>query len=128
VAVITTGATAGSTGVEHHEKDVKFDLDPFQNESSDTHEHEHGQEGTKGVRRRDGNCKSNRDKSPSSDDSGDTIEEPDLTDRFDQQGRPKDENPLAAKMDEITAGRGAASRLFHSFADNVFFFSSHSRI
>jgi hypothetical protein len=118
-------AIAESTGVEHHEKGVKFDLDPPQSESSGAHGHEYGENGTKDVRRRHGRRQNNRDrsrhdKSPSSDDSSDTIEEPDLTDRFDEQGRPRGEDALAA-------GRGATGRRFHSFMGSVFFPSFHSR-
>jgi len=124
-------AAADVAAAEHHEKTVKFDLDPFRSESYDKHGHEHGDYGARDVRRHDGNRKgdrSRRDKSPSSDDSGDTIEEPDLTDRFDEQGRPKGEDPLTAKIEEIIAGQGAAGRLFHSFAGDLFSFSSHSRV
>jgi len=118
-------AAAESTGAGHHEKGVKFDLNPLQSESSGAHGHEHEENGTKDVRRlhdrRENNRnRSRRDKSPPSDESSDTIEDPDLIDRFDEQGRPKNEDPLAA-------GRGEPGRLFHSFMGNVFFPSFHSR-
>lgn len=44
----------------------------------------------------------------------------DLPERFDENGRKKPEDPMADKLDEILAGKGAAGRLFSNFAQGIF--------
>lgn len=104
------GAGAGAAAAEHeHEHRVKFDPEP--------HVLEDGARDRSRSRERARNHQSSssssrherREHSPTeSSDSGDTIEEPDLADRFDEHGNRRDgeEDPLARKIGEIIAGHG----------------------
>jgi len=103
-------------GPEHH---VTFDLHPHvaqerQREREREQHHSHGHDGAHDRDRR-------RDPSPtSSTDSGDTIEEPNLSDRFDEHGNRRDDNddPLGRKIEEIIAGNGGGG--LGGLLDNLF--------
>ena len=113
---------------EHH---VMFDLHPHvaqerqrqrerEREQHHSHGHDHGHDGAH-DRTRERERDYRRDPSPtSSTDSGDTIEEPELSDRFDEHGNRRDDNddPLARKIKEIIAGNGSGG--LGGLLDNLF--------
>jgi hypothetical protein len=105
-------------------KSVQFDLHPEEQEperrtspdrrhSKEKSRDEHDDRGRRQRRAKD----HYRDDSPDSVSSGETV---DLPPRFDASGRPKSDDPLADKLEDILSGKGTAGKLFQRFAGDLF--------